>query len=141
MIDIKNINRLVISYLIVSLISPIALAESPLSEGWELVAKTASGNEDWLNVKGILVLNNGDRRAEIIKNLGQPYDGARSIKMVSVFHCKEWRVTHGEWVFWSEKWGRGAILWQVLSTSQEKSVEPGSIGAAILDAVCRSMDM
>ena len=136
MIDIKNINRLVIGYLIVSLISPIALAENPLSEGWELVAKTASGNKDWLNVKGILVLNNGDRRAEIIKNLGQPYDGARSIKMVSVFHCKDWRVTHGEWDVWSEKWAEGEKLSTLSGNVISKPVTTGSIAEAILDAVC-----
>lgn len=136
MIDIKNINRLVIGYLIVSLMAPTALAENPLSEGWELVAKTASGNEDWLNVEGILVLNNGDRRAEIIKNLGQPYDGARSIKMVSVFHCKNWRVTHGEWVFWSEKWAEGEKLNTLSANVASKPVTTGSIAEAILDTVC-----
>ncbi len=101
-----------------------------------MVAKSPDGNTDWVNWSTVKRLKDGSRQVEVIKNLETPHEGARSIHMVSTYHCKKWSVTHGEWTFWSEEWAKGEKLGILGARVISKRAGVGSVLAATLDRVC-----
>lgn len=138
MIVIKKINREVISFLIVIFIAFYGNAEAQKGGDWQMVAKSPDGNTDWVNWSTVKRLKDGSRQAEVIKNLQTPHEGARSIHMVSTYHCKKWSVTHGEWTFWSQKWAEGEKLGTLATEVLPRKAETGSVLEATLDRVCHS---
>ena len=136
MILIKKINRQVILFLIVILFAFYGNVEAQKGGDWQMVAKSPDGNTDWVNWSTLKRLKDGSRQVEVIKNLKTPHEGARSIHMVSTYHCKKWSVTHGEWTFWSEEWAEGEKHGRMPPNMFPRQKSPGSVGAAVLDAVC-----
>jgi hypothetical protein len=136
MIVIKKINPQVILFVIVISCAFYGNAEAQKGGDWQMVAKSPDGNTDWVNWSTLKRLKDGSRQVEVIKNLKTPHEGARSIHMVSTYHCKKWSVTHGKWTFWSEEWAKGEKLGTMPPNMFPRPKSPGSVGAAVLDAVC-----